>query len=309
MRKRIFILYFTFLQIQVLLFSQDKAQYAIDNGEVVFRFDPGCLTSDDVSCQAIHDFDDLQLKDIITSGKWQDWTQNGWILEKLQDGTFQLRKALLDFKGLLSRRDKYLIETAYWKYPYSEGPGKNSDGFVKEKVARIDNRGNATFLLKGFDRAKEVILAGSFNRWDEHAVKMKKTNAGWFIRLELSAGIYEYKFIIDGNWIHDPANKKTVKNQHHTLNSILLVGQKISFQLKGHENATQVYLAGSFNNWNPKATPLKKSRNGWTLEQELPPGKHFYKFVVDGNWILDPGNQLQENDGRGNSNSVVVVRL
>jgi hypothetical protein len=40
---------------------------------------------------------------------------------------------------------------------------------------------------------------------------------------------------------------------------------------------------------------------------KLEPGKYFYKFIVDGDWITDPGNQNAEDDGHGNINSVLVV--
>ena len=53
--------------------------------------------------------------------------------------------------------------------------------------------------------------------------------------------------------------------------------------------AQAVYLAGSFNDWNPNSKPLKKAKNGkWSVRLSLPPGHHEYKFVVDGRWTCDP---------------------
>ncbi len=49
--------------------------------------------------------------------------------------------------------------------------------------------------------AKEVYLAGSFNNWDRHGLRMKKNRRGqWKATVNLAPGKYPYKFIADGNW-------------------------------------------------------------------------------------------------------------
>ena len=54
--------------------------------------------------------------------------------------------------------------------------------------------------------------------------------------------------------------------------------------------AQTVFVAGTFNEWNSKATPMAKSADGnWIVAVELPPGRHEFKFVVDGNWCCEPG--------------------
>ncbi len=54
-------------------------------------------------------------------------------------------------------------------------------------------------------------------------------------------------------------------------------------------DAQAVLLAGTFNEWNEEATPLKKSEDGnWDVTLELPPGRHEFKFVVDGQWCCEP---------------------
>ena len=58
--------------------------------------------------------------------------------------------------------------------------------------------------------------------------------------------------------------------------------------------AESVYLAASFNNWDPQARPLKKDARGlWKTSVTLPLGKHEYRFVIDGEWHDDP--QCQEH--------------
>ncbi len=54
--------------------------------------------------------------------------------------------------------------------------------------------------------------------------------------------------------------------------------------------AAAVCVAGAFNDWVPTATPLTRGADGtWAVRLDLPPGRHEYKFVVDGRWCCAPG--------------------
>lgn len=56
--------------------------------------------------------------------------------------------------------------------------------------------------------------------------------------------------------------------------------------------AQAVFLAGTFNDWQPDATPMAKDESGnWNIELELAPGRYEFKFVVDGEWRCEPGCQ------------------
>src|SRR6266545_3393039 len=71
--------------------------------------------------------------------------------------------------------------------------------------------------------------------------------------------------------------------------------------------ARQVSLAGTFNQWNPQATPLIRAGNVWTATLTLPAGQHQYAFVVDGaRWVPDPGAPAVD-DGFGRRNSVLTL--
>lgn len=54
--------------------------------------------------------------------------------------------------------------------------------------------------------------------------------------------------------------------------------------------AKEVFIAGTFNGWNPRSHPLRRAGDGtWALTLDLPPGRYEYKFVVDGQWCCEPG--------------------
>jgi hypothetical protein len=80
-----------------------------------------------------------------------------------------------------------------------------------------------------------------------------------------------------------------------------------TFKLEGHPDARIVALAGSFNRWNQSQLLFAREGAGWVCRIDLAPGKHTYKFIVDGNWIIDPANPKTEEDDAGNVNSVLVI--
>lgn len=54
--------------------------------------------------------------------------------------------------------------------------------------------------------------------------------------------------------------------------------------------AQEVFLAGTFNGWNAKATPMKKDVAGnWDVAIALVPGRYEFKFVIDGAMCCEPG--------------------
>lgn len=54
-------------------------------------------------------------------------------------------------------------------------------------------------------------------------------------------------------------------------------------------DAGAVFLAGTFNDWKTDAVSMTKDDQGnWTSKLDLPPGRHEFKFVVDGQWCCEP---------------------
>jgi len=80
-----------------------------------------------------------------------------------------------------------------------------------------------------------------------------------------------------------------------------------TFRLKGYPDASVVVLSGSFNNWNQSQFIFGREGDEWICRIDLEPGKHAYKFIVDGNWLLDPANPNTEDDDYGVKNSVIMV--
>jgi Glycogen recognition site of AMP-activated protein kinase len=78
-----------------------------------------------------------------------------------------------------------------------------------------------------------------------------------------------------------------------------------TFRLKGYKDASVVTLAGSFNNWNQSQLVCGHENDEWVCRVDLEPGYYTYKFIVDGNWVLDPDNPNTALDDAGNTNNVL----
>jgi hypothetical protein len=261
------------------------------------------------------DFADLGIHEVAVTGQFNNWSKKGWRMEKVDEFTYQLRKRIPDFNDAFPPDFKYVINGRFIADPEGNitDPKSFKDDFLEDiykvdlSVIEVHEEGSVVFFLYGYQNRKEVILAGSFNGWNEHAIRMNKTSFGWELRADLPPGRYEYKFIADGEWLHDPKAKENVQNEHGTLNSVLYITLPVTFRLYDHPDARKVVLAGSFNNWNESREQMTYINGMWTTTVQLHGGKHTYKFIVDGTWINDPKNPIKEDDGFGNINSVLFV--
>ena len=81
----------------------------------------------------------------------------------------------------------------------------------------------------------------------------------------------------------------------------------VTFTLRA-ESGKKVFLAGSFNGWDPAAKPMAEKKGVYSTSLRLEPGKYEYKFVVDGTWCADPECLDCVPNDQGTLNSVVTVK-
>ena len=85
-----------------------------------------------------------------------------------------------------------------------------------------------------------------------------------------------------------------------------------AFRLEGRGAASSVWLTGSFVAWggDPANGAIQLSRGvdeAWTGSHTFDTGAHQYKFIVGGSeWITDPANPDQVDDGFGGKNSLYL---
>ncbi len=72
--------------------------------------------------------------------------------------------------------------------------------------------------------------------------------------------------------------------------------------------ASEIFVTGDFNDWNPKQYSMRKFKNGdCTKKLKLKPGRYEYQFVVDGSWWTDPANPERISNEFGSQNSVIII--
>ena len=72
--------------------------------------------------------------------------------------------------------------------------------------------------------------------------------------------------------------------------------------------AMSVLLVGDFSHWQQRGIPMQKGKDGiWVATVTLPPGKHTYRFIVDGEWRDDPECTLRVPNPYGSQDMVRQV--
>ena len=85
------------------------------------------------------------------------------------------------------------------------------------------------------------------------------------------------------------------------------VTEWVVFKLHALPHA-KVYVAGTFNNWDPASIQLEDSGKGvYAATVLLPQGRQEYKFIVNGGWINGPDRTERTPNPFGTTNNVIVV--
>lgn len=175
-----------------------------------------------------------------------------------------------------------------------------------------------------------VELRGTFSAtgWD-NGFPMTRSGSEWTVTLPIPWD-YEihYKFVIDGTqWVVDPNNPTQIDDGQGGKKSVLApqtcdwwecvtdpapgacgeLERSCSFKFQYNDQGeSSVAVAGSFNGW--QQLPMQKNGSQWSV---YVPGLAWgsdiqYKFVLNGNnWVTDPSNPNQTDDGYGGKNSLI----
>jgi 1,4-alpha-glucan branching enzyme len=167
--------------------------------------------------------------------------------------------------------------------------------------------------------ATSVLLAGEFNNWADnedgkvtgHTEWLLKSDGSgnWTLTVPLAPGKYRFKYVIDGGARWEKDRKLPATSDDNSLIEVKAAAPEgLGIAAKGHAvtfqytdtKATTVHLAGDFNGWldneDGKVTGhgewlLQNDGSGhWKLTTQLPPGRHRFKYVIDGGarWETDP---------------------
>ncbi|EGD72550.1 Prkab1b protein [Salpingoeca rosetta] len=69
------------------------------------------------------------------------------------------------------------------------------------------------------EAASQVMVAGTFNRWEDHVPLQKQRDGSFSTIMHLKPGEYQYKYLVDGEWRHDP-DAPTCSNSLGSINNL-----------------------------------------------------------------------------------------
>jgi hypothetical protein len=135
--------------------------------------------------------------------------------------------------------------------------------------------------------------------------------------------ILQYRIVVDGLWMADPLAEGTARFPSGIEISQLSLPQNIDPAVESPvplgngyvrfsypaDSGKSIFLAGSFNNWDPFMYRLTEKETGvYSITVKLPPGTHHYYYLTDGERETDPLNPMTVVTMSGKHYSVVSLR-
>ncbi|HAH23834.1 MAG TPA: hypothetical protein DCL77_08765 [Prolixibacteraceae bacterium] len=235
---------------------------------------------------------------VYISGTFNNWSTtqtpmkmmgNGWMVElKLNPGKYAY---------------KFIVDGRWTTDPSNKLRERGDAGAYNSVVYCY----NHVFELKGHKDARKVVVTGNFYGWNPRGFPMQPTADGWSLPMYLRDGTYAYKFLVDNEWMTDPANPAVRKDADGNLNSFIGIGESYLFKLDGYTTAKKVVLTGSFNAWDEVELVMDKTPKGWQFPYVIAAGNYEYKFIVDGKWMIDPANPFITGSGNF-QNSFIALK-
>jgi glycosidase len=164
--------------------------------------------------------------------------------------------------------------------------------------------------------AHRVFITGDFNNFAIDANKMEEKNGLYETTIMLKKGKYAYKFIVDNIWITDEDVKEFTADGFGGQNSILYVGDPkdinalriVEFTYIPEGPVSEVYIAGTFNNWDQKSDRLEIIEDKfYKIKIPLKTGLYYYRFIVDNVWMNNKNSTNLADNNIGEKNSVIYV--
>lgn len=304
------VLFLTALNIGKTSAQAHVKAYTIKDGRMFIALSKQLTNASLDSFITQYDLGDLALKEFIR-GIWLDSLRKlGWNLDINNSEIFVISKRLGSFDDLRNPANKIMLAdkqaSLAERFPAVSNRVVYGYNRFRNKSVFATTGSMVTFFLRNNKNANKVMLSGSFNNWEPDALAMKKTDTGWIATVKLEPGKYWYKFVVDGDWTTDTDNRISENDGLGNMNSVFYKPNTV-FRLQSFNNAKRVYLAGSFNNWEPKELLMNKTATGWELPLYLADGTHTYRFVVDGKWLADPDNSETLPNEFNDVNSVLRI--
>ena len=78
---------------------------------------------------------------------------------------------------------------------------------------------------------KSVKVAGAFNNWEPQSLEYNSDGDYWAKSFDIPPGSYTYKYVVDGEWMHDPS-KEIVDDGKGNVNNVIHVEDKFTNKIR-----------------------------------------------------------------------------
>lgn len=159
---------------------------------------------------------------ISVMGDFNQWRSNMNIMtdddfDHEWSTTVRLKTGEYYYKFYLAGKEFFDTSNAIKK----ESPDGREANYLK--ISLPFKKRNVKFSYKNLS-AKKVHIVGDFNNWNPEADPMLRDQYGlWYIVKKLQPGKYAYQYIVDGEWITDPSNIKTIYDINGDMNSFCVL--------------------------------------------------------------------------------------
>ncbi len=131
-----------------------------------------------------------------------------------------------------------------------------------------------------------------------------------YLTYKLTGNDFEYLTLVSTGTAVPPLGELKVWIDGFPYSIILMKNRKTNYTFQFDpqgKSYTSIQLAGSMNDWNPAANPLKLVDGKWQTTLVLNPGVYQYRLVIDGTWMADPTNTEKIGTDTGGYNSLLSV--
>ena len=256
----------------------DTINLGSDFGLMPSLFEPGGIVQHEffIAKTPVIAFRTGGLKDTVFEFNWIDNTGNGIIFENHCKNDFidAIKRSLKLFKN----KEKYEICK------------KNS---FKSAIDVADVSRN---WCKEFYRLKNKIFFDIENK-KEKVFNFEET-------------FEKNKYRKDSKTIDNNLSNSPAKILNNTMVNINMSEAKLPhdfyFKFK-NKKAKSVLISGSFDDWKKKHSLIyESSKDIWTITLNLKRGKYNYKYIVDGNWQINPSEKSEKGDD-GIINNYIII--
>ena len=138
----------------------------------------------------------------------------------------------------------------------------------KQQLKYLADQAASDFMFTCSGAENFVKVAGTWNNWKPRNLIYNERDDTWQLSLALRPGTYQYKFIVDGEWMHDPS-KRWLDDGKGNANNVMTVASKLDIFVLNYRKAKMLKTVRRLRQTHAEIKELKqKLGTCWYTEVE-----------------------------------------